>query len=75
MDFLNFDFCQEFYNASVPISAQATFPYMFSVSKFLQVGKLYYFPGLSFNTHFILFAYGVHFYPLSDDVVMADWVI
>lgn len=29
---------QEFYNASVPVSAQATFPYIFAVSKFLQPG-------------------------------------
>ncbi|KAK1304159.1 Translocon-associated protein subunit alpha [Acorus calamus] len=29
---------QEFYNASVPLSAQATFPYIFAVSKFLQPG-------------------------------------
>ncbi|KAK1272755.1 Protein XAP5 CIRCADIAN TIMEKEEPER [Acorus gramineus] len=28
----------EFYNASVPLSAQATFPYIFAVSKFLQPG-------------------------------------
>ncbi|XP_042419700.1 translocon-associated protein subunit alpha-like [Zingiber officinale] len=27
---------QEFYNASVPVSAQATFPYLFAVSKYLQ---------------------------------------
>ncbi|WOK95153.1 hypothetical protein Cni_G03860 [Canna indica] len=30
---------QEFYNASVPVSAQATFPYIFAVSKFLQPGS------------------------------------
>ncbi|KAJ0968705.1 hypothetical protein J5N97_021582 [Dioscorea zingiberensis] len=30
---------QEFYNASVPVSTQATFPYMFAVSKFLQPGS------------------------------------
>ncbi|XP_074576375.1 translocon-associated protein subunit alpha-like [Curcuma longa] len=29
---------QEFNNASVPVSAQATFPYIFAVSKFLQPG-------------------------------------
>ncbi|CAL9105336.1 translocon-associated protein subunit alpha-like isoform X1 [Musa acuminata AAA Group] len=29
---------QEFYNASVPVSAQATFPYVFVVSKYLQPG-------------------------------------
>lgn len=31
---------QEFYNASVPVSAQAAFPYIFAVSKFLQVFDL-----------------------------------
>ncbi|RWW11604.1 hypothetical protein GW17_00024773 [Ensete ventricosum] len=31
---------QEFYNASVPVSAQATFPYVFAVSKYLQVSSL-----------------------------------
>ncbi|RWW21173.1 hypothetical protein BHE74_00047332 [Ensete ventricosum] len=30
---------QEFYNASVPVSAQATFPYVFAVSKYLQPGS------------------------------------
>ncbi|RWW46330.1 hypothetical protein BHE74_00047742 [Ensete ventricosum] len=30
---------QEFYNASVPVSAQATFPYVFAVSKYLQVSS------------------------------------
>ncbi|WOL19126.1 hypothetical protein Cni_G27923 [Canna indica] len=30
---------QEFYNASVPVSSQATFPYLFAVSKFLQPGS------------------------------------
>ncbi|KAG9442570.1 hypothetical protein H6P81_018424 [Aristolochia fimbriata] len=30
---------QEFYNASVPVSAQASFPYIFAVSKFLQPGS------------------------------------
>ncbi|XP_077246547.1 translocon-associated protein (TRAP), alpha subunit isoform X2 [Tasmannia lanceolata] len=30
---------QEFYNASVPFSAQATFPYIFSVNKYLQPGS------------------------------------
>ncbi|KAG6478514.1 hypothetical protein ZIOFF_061957 [Zingiber officinale] len=30
---------QEFYNASVPVSAQATFPYLFAVSKYLQPGS------------------------------------
>ncbi|XP_072977498.1 translocon-associated protein subunit alpha-like [Typha angustifolia] len=30
---------QEFHNASVPYSAQATFPYIFAVSKFLQPGS------------------------------------
>ncbi|WOK98223.1 translocon-associated protein subunit alpha [Canna indica] len=30
---------QEFYNASVPVSAQATFPYIFAVSKYLQPGS------------------------------------
>ncbi|KAH7664785.1 Translocon-associated protein (TRAP) alpha subunit protein [Dioscorea alata] len=30
---------QEFYNASVPVSAQAAFPYIFAVSKFLQPGS------------------------------------
>ncbi|RZC66663.1 hypothetical protein C5167_010353 [Papaver somniferum] len=29
---------QQFYNGSVPVSAQATFPYLFSVSKYLQPG-------------------------------------
>ncbi|OVA04928.1 Translocon-associated protein (TRAP) [Macleaya cordata] len=29
---------EQFYNASVPFSAQATFPYLFSVSKYLQPG-------------------------------------
>ncbi|KAF6154852.1 hypothetical protein GIB67_033881 [Kingdonia uniflora] len=29
---------QEFYNASVPLSAQATFPYIFAVNKYLQPG-------------------------------------
>ncbi|OVA18563.1 Translocon-associated protein (TRAP) [Macleaya cordata] len=29
---------QEFYNASVPLSAQASFPYIFAVSKYLQPG-------------------------------------
>ncbi|KAG0457490.1 hypothetical protein HPP92_022647 [Vanilla planifolia] len=31
---------QEFYNASVPLSTQATFPYTFAVSKYLQPGSL-----------------------------------
>uniref|UniRef100_A0A8R7R5E0 Translocon-associated protein subunit alpha n=1 Tax=Triticum urartu TaxID=4572 RepID=A0A8R7R5E0_TRIUA len=31
---------QSFYNASVPVSVQATFPYTFAVSKFLQVSIL-----------------------------------
>ncbi|KAJ6799586.1 translocon-associated protein subunit alpha-like isoform X1 [Iris pallida] len=30
---------QEFYNASVPLNSQATFPYNFAVSKFLQPGS------------------------------------
>ncbi|XP_008788635.1 translocon-associated protein subunit alpha [Phoenix dactylifera] len=30
---------QEFFNASVPVSAQATFPYKFAVNKFLQPGS------------------------------------
>ncbi|KAJ0971022.1 hypothetical protein J5N97_018981 [Dioscorea zingiberensis] len=30
---------QAFYNASVPVSAQATFPYIFAVSKYLQPGS------------------------------------
>lgn len=30
---------QEFYNASVPFSAQATFPYIFAVNKYLQSGS------------------------------------
>ncbi|PKA56525.1 Translocon-associated protein subunit alpha [Apostasia shenzhenica] len=30
---------QEFYNASVPLSTQATFPYIFAVSKYLQPGS------------------------------------
>ncbi|XP_074567454.1 translocon-associated protein subunit alpha-like [Curcuma longa] len=30
---------QEFYNASVPVSTQATFPYLFAVSKYLQPGS------------------------------------
>lgn len=30
---------QEFYNASVPFSAQATFPYIFAVNKYLQPGS------------------------------------
>ncbi|XP_020571268.1 translocon-associated protein subunit alpha [Phalaenopsis equestris] len=30
---------QEFYNTSVPLSAQATFPYIFAVSKYLQPGS------------------------------------
>lgn len=30
---------QSFYNASVPVSAQATFPYIFAVSKYLQPGS------------------------------------
>ncbi|XP_020092688.1 translocon-associated protein subunit alpha [Ananas comosus] len=30
---------QEFHNASVPVSVQATFPYIFAVSKFLQPGS------------------------------------
>ncbi|KAK8956398.1 Translocon-associated protein subunit alpha [Platanthera guangdongensis] len=30
---------QEFYNTSVPLFAQATFPYIFSVSKYLQPGS------------------------------------
>ncbi|XP_020260513.1 translocon-associated protein subunit alpha-like isoform X2 [Asparagus officinalis] len=29
---------QEFYNATVPLSSQATFPYIFAVSKYLQPG-------------------------------------
>ncbi|XP_031474923.1 translocon-associated protein subunit alpha-like [Nymphaea colorata] len=29
---------QEFYNASVPVSVQATFPYIFAVNKYLQPG-------------------------------------
>lgn len=33
-------FLQSFYNASVPVSVQATFPYTFAVSKFLQVSIL-----------------------------------
>ncbi|URD92788.1 translocon-associated protein [Musa troglodytarum] len=32
---------QEFYIASVPVSAQATFPCRFAVSKYLQVGATY----------------------------------
>jgi len=35
---------QEFYNATVPLSAQATFPYIFAVSKYLQV--LFYFKSI-----------------------------
>jgi len=35
-DFMS-SFLQSFYNASVPVSVQATFPYTFAVSKFLQV--------------------------------------
>ncbi|KAJ6842070.1 translocon-associated protein subunit alpha-like isoform X1 [Iris pallida] len=30
---------QEFYNATVPLTSQATFPYNFAVSKYLQPGS------------------------------------